>query len=114
MNNTTTKDRLLFAGLFALALVLGIVSDRKEQPKTAEDFEPSPFVEVMVAEEGTGVKLIRSDEWAEQYPDQYATYIMNDENSEVVDYIAENPYIKTLYEGFGFAVSYGSARRHTY
>ncbi|MBQ1446558.1 MAG: ammonia-forming cytochrome c nitrite reductase subunit c552 [Solobacterium sp.] len=114
MNNTTTKDRLLFAGLFALALVLGIVSDRKEQPKTAEDFEPSPFVEVMVAEEGTGVKLIRSDEWAEQYPDQYATYIMNDENSEVVDYIAENPYIKTLYEGFGFAVSYGSARGHTY
>ena len=40
--------------------------------------------------------------------------MLNNDNSEIHDYIEENPYIKTLYEGYGFAISYGSARGHTY
>ena len=67
-----------------------------------------------VPEKGTGVKLIKSSDWAEEYPLEYESYMKNDENAEIVDYIEENPYIKTLYEGYGFAIEYGSARGHTY
>ena len=111
MEKSTIKEYLPFTGLFVMAAVLGAIADPVEQPRP---FAPSPFVEAKPAEEGTGVVLIRSDEWAEQYPNEYMTYLMNNENDEVTDYIEENPYIRTLYEGYGFAVSYGSARGHTF
>ncbi len=80
--------------------------------------EPVETVDVnataRIAETGTGVKVIKAVDWQEQYPSQYTTYMLNEENDEVVEYTETNPYIKTLYEGYGFAKSYGSARGHTY
>ena len=67
-----------------------------------------------VAEKGSGITVIHADEWAQTYPDVYATYQANSENDEVVEYTEEHPFIKVIYEDYGFARYYGSARGHYY
>jgi nitrite reductase (cytochrome c-552) len=122
---TDNRKYIALGCIFAAAVVLGIAAKGTvpPAPEASQSTAASSgggvaaattLVKAMMPETGTGVKLIRSDEWAEKYPNEYKTYIQNDENSEVTDYIEENPYIKTLYEGYGFAKSYGSARGHTY
>ena len=66
------------------------------------------------AEKGTGITVIPASQWAEAFPEVYASYEANAENDEVVEYTEEHPIIKTIYEGFGFAKYYGSARGHYY
>lgn len=58
--------------------------------------------------------VVRADEWAAVYPEIVASYHANDDNSYRVDYLEEDPYIRTLYDGFGFAKDYTSAIGHTY
>ena len=38
----------------------------------------------------------------------------NEKNDEVVDYLEQDAYLKNIYEGYGFAKDYGSARGHYY
>ena len=38
----------------------------------------------------------------------------NDKNSYVTDYLEQDPYLTNIYEGYGFAKDYGSARGHEY
>ena len=38
----------------------------------------------------------------------------NKENSYVTDYLEQDPYLINIYEGYGFAKDYGSARGHEY
>ncbi|MDO4475719.1 MAG: ammonia-forming cytochrome c nitrite reductase subunit c552 [Lachnospiraceae bacterium] len=47
-------------------------------------------------------------------PDVMATYEANSENSYVTSYLEQDPYLVNIYEGFGFAKDYGSARGHAY
>ena len=68
----------------------------------------------VTAEKGTGITVIPASQWAETFPEVYASYQANAENDEVVEYTEEHPIIKTIYEGFGFAKYYGSARGHYY
>lgn len=58
--------------------------------------------------------VVTADEWAEVYPEIVASYKSNDDNNYRVDYLEESPYLKTIYEGFGFAKDYTSAVGHTY
>lgn len=58
--------------------------------------------------------VVTADEWAAVYPEIVASYHANDENNYRVDYLEQDPYIKVLYEGFGFAKDYTSAIAHTY
>ena len=67
-----------------------------------------------VVETGTGVTVIPAAQWENTYPDVYASYQANEENSEVVDYVAQYPMIATVYEGMAFNTYYGSARGHFY
>jgi len=66
------------------------------------------------AETGVKVQVLTAQDWADKYPNEYKTYMQNEENSEVIDYIAAYPMIKVLYENYGFSKSYGSARGHFY
>ena len=43
-----------------------------------------------------------------------ASYKATSENSYAVDYLEQDPYLVNLYEGFGFAKQYDSARGHEY
>lgn len=63
---------------------------------------------------GTGVTVIKAADWAETYPDVYASYEKNAENKDIIDYVEEYPMIATVYEGMAFNKFYGSARGHYY
>ncbi len=84
--------------------------------ETPAETAPSETAAVhnLVAETGTGIQVTKAADWETKYPNQYETYMLNTENDEVVEYTEEHPYIKTLYDGYGFAISYGSARGHNY
>ena len=57
---------------------------------------------------------VNAQDWAAVYP--YITMTMGDnaKNSYVTDYLEEDPYLVNIYEGYGFAKDYGSARGHEY
>ncbi len=57
---------------------------------------------------------INAADWAAVYPEIAITMGNNRNNSYIVDYLDEDPYLKNIYEGFGFAKEYGSARGHEY
>ena len=57
---------------------------------------------------------INAADWAAAYPEIVATMGDNKKNSYIVDYLDQDPYLKNIYEGFGFAKEYGSARGHEY
>ena len=58
---------------------------------------------------------INAKDWADIYP--YITETMwenGPKNSYVISYLEEDPYLVNIYEGYGFAKDYGSARGHEY
>ncbi|MBQ9152232.1 MAG: ammonia-forming cytochrome c nitrite reductase subunit c552 [Solobacterium sp.] len=132
MEQNKNLAKVFGAGLIVLGGVLGVMGgsankDTKPaaavQPeKTAETAAaetqkpaPEPVVQTAkAAETGTGVVVTKADDWAEQYPNEYATYMQNNDNDEIHSYLELHPYLKTIYEGYGFAIQYGSARGHTY
>ena len=63
---------------------------------------------------GTGVTVIKAADWADTYPDVYASYEKNAENKDIIDHVEEYPMIATVYEGMAFNKFYGSARGHYY
>ena len=62
----------------------------------------------------SGVQVLHAADWQEQYPEIYASYMKNEENDVVEDYLEQYPQLVTLYEPYGFSYSYGSARGHYY
>ena len=88
--------------LLAIVLLLALAA-------TASAAEPAKKVETK-----SGVTVMHAADWKEQFPDQYETWLQNNENDEIVDYLEEYPYLRTLYEGYGIAIDYGSARGHFY
>ena len=63
---------------------------------------------------GAGVTVIKAADWAATYPEIYASYEKNAENSDVIDHVEEYPMIATVYEGMAFNKFYNSARGHYY
>lgn len=59
-------------------------------------------------------EALPAKDWADKFPDQYATFLKNAENDQVHDYVAAHPQIAVLYEGSGFGYSYFSPRGHEY
>ncbi len=62
----------------------------------------------------SGVKLMYAQEWEEQYPEIYASWLKNQDNDQITDYLQQYPQLVTLYEPYGFSKFYGSARGHFY
>ena len=65
-------------------------------------------------ETNSGVTVVHAADWAEQYPNEYNTWLMTAESSEAEDYLEIYPMLRTLYEGYGFAIDYKAARGHFY
>jgi nitrite reductase (cytochrome c-552) len=57
---------------------------------------------------------VTASDWAETYPYIVTSMHDNDKNSYVTDYLEQDPYLVNIYEGYGFAKDYGSARGHEY
>lgn len=130
MSTRDTKRKAVLIALFTAAFGLGGYavtstaskpkpvasggSSAKESPAATEDSAGSQFVTTKVSESRTGVTATSADDWSSEFSNQYETFMQNDENDEIIDYTEQDPQIKTIYEGYGFAKSYGSARGHTY
>ena len=67
-----------------------------------------------VVETGAGIAVVPASDWAATYPDVYASYMKNEENSAIIDHVEEYPQIAVVYEGMAFNKFYGSARGHYY
>ena len=57
---------------------------------------------------------VTAEDWSEIYPYISLTMGENSENNIIIDYLEQDPYLVNIYEGYGFAKDYGSARGHTY
>ena len=57
---------------------------------------------------------VNTDAWAQIYPNITKTMNDNSRNKEIVSYLEQDPYLINIYEGYGFAKEYGSARGHAY
>ena len=65
-------------------------------------------------ETGSGATVMLATDWSDQYPEIYASWAANSENSEVTDYLEDYPMLRALYEPYGFSRDYKAARGHTY
>ena len=82
--------------------------------ETAEQSEETGFRTAQVVQTGSGVTVKTAQDWAAEYPEIYASYLANEENTEVHDYTKDYPMIPIIYEGMAFSKFYGSARGHVY
>lgn len=115
------KCILLF--LVALAFFLGLsgVIGQKtityrpkkagDQALTREDIEYK-YVPAPAATSNDGT--VNAKDWEETYPYIVASMNRMAENEYTVDYLEESPYLVNIYEGYGFAKDYKSARGHNY
>ncbi len=80
-------------------------------PLTRSDIE---YLDVDAPEATSSDGTVTASDWASVYPYIAVSMGRNEENSYVVSYLEEDPYLVNIYEGYGFAKDYGSARGHTY
>ena len=82
--------------------------------QTGGEVADAPVRTAQVVETGSGVTVMTAQDWATTYPEIYASYMANNDNTEIHDYTKDYPMIPIIYEGMAFSKHYGSARGHTY
>ena len=87
-------------------------TENAETTKAPETTVGDVVIELPVASRANGV--ITAEEWSKMFPEIYASYMKNLENSEAEDHVKEYPAISVLYEGMAFNTYYNSARGHQY
>ena len=80
-------------------------------PLTREDID---YKEAEAPEPTSKDGTINASDWSAVYPEIVMTMGSSKENSYVIDYLEQDPYLTNIYEGYGFAKDYGSARGHEY
>ena len=112
--------------LLAALVIMSFCACQKTETTPVETVAPSVAVPeaapeaveeartAQVVETGSGVTVLSAQDWADQYPEIYASYLANDKNTEIHDYTKDYPMIPIVYEGMAFSKFYGSARGHVY
>lgn len=80
-------------------------------PLSRDDIE---YLNVEAPEATSKDGTVNAADWAAVYPYIAVSMGENEKNSYVTDYLEEDPYLVNIYEGYGFAKDYGSARGHEY
>ena len=105
---------VIIAVLFLAGIVGGHDVKYKSAPLSREDIA---YKQVEAPKASGYDGTITASDWKAVYPDIVVSWGKNAENEEVVDYLDLDPYLKGdegIYEGYGFAKDYGSARGHNY
>ena len=107
--------------LLAVTFVCGIVGGKDVLyhlmnrgslgPLSREDIA---YQEVEAPKATSNDGTINASDWNNIYPKIVASMKANDKNTYVLDYLEQDPYLVNIYEGYGFAKDYGSARGHEY
>ena len=80
-------------------------------PLTRSDIS---YLEVEAPAPSSQDGTVNAADWESSYPYIVATMGANSGNDYAVDYLEQDPYLVNIYEGFGFAKDYASARGHAY
>ncbi len=72
------------------------------------------YQQVAAPEAGSRDGTVTAEDWKAAYPQIVASMGAMEGNSYTVDYLEESPYLVNIYEGYGFAKDYKSARGHSY
>ena len=80
-------------------------------PLTREDID---YLNVDAPQATSKDGTVTAADWQETYPYIVASMGANKSNTYITDYLEQDPYLVNIYEGFGFAKEYGSARGHEY
>ena len=102
---------VIVAVLFLVGIVGGHDVKYKSAPLSREDIA---YKQVEAPNATSADGTISANDWKAIYPDIVVSMGKNAENSDVVDYLELDPYLVEIYEGYGFAKDYGSARGHSY
>ena len=108
-----TAAAVIFAGGFAGGkdLMYHLKSRGDLGPLSRSDIE---YLEVEAPAPSSNDGTVNASDWASTYPYIVATMGDNSKNSYVISYLEKDPYLVNIYEGYGFARDYGSARGHEY
>ncbi len=99
------------SGIQSGSEVLFRVTKAPGEQLTREDIE---YQNVEAPEASSPDGVVTAEDWQSTYPYIVASMGANDENSYATDYLEEDPYLVNIYEGYGFAKDYKSARGHSY
>lgn len=102
---------VIIAVLFLVGIVGGHDVKYKSAPLSREDIT---YRQVEAPKATSTDETITASDWNAIYPDIVVSWGKNAENEVVVDYLELDPYLVEIYEGYGFAKDYGSARGHNY
>lgn len=81
------------------------------QELSRDDIE---YLSVQAPEATSKDGTVTAADWESTYPYIVASMGANADNSYAVDYLEQDPYLVNIYEGYGFAKDYMSARGHNY
>ena len=87
-------------------------ASRFMRPRPFTATEPTEAPEVEAGE--PAAQMTEAERLTAILPGIVTTMGDNRENSYVIDYLEQDPYLVNIYEGYGFAKDYGSARGHEY
>ncbi|MCL1815137.1 MAG: ammonia-forming cytochrome c nitrite reductase subunit c552 [Treponema sp.] len=96
-----------------MAILLAMFSSCGESVKPGSLRERSPG-SAQVVQMGSKVTVKTASDWASEYPDIYASYQRNANNSENYSYVETYPMLGVVYEGMAFSKFYNSARGHVF
>lgn len=102
---------LLIGGLFNEDVMYHIKNRGALGPLTREDIQ---YQNVEAPEATSKDGTVNANDWAADYPYIVASMTSNSHNYTIVSYLEQDPYLVNIYEGYGFAKEYGSARGHEY
>ena len=108
--------------IIAILSLVGIVAGRdiryKTGPLSREDIDYASLKEVKAPDATSADGTITANDWAKASPvfrhiadSLHATGAYQ---TDAEDYLKEDPYLVTLYKGYGFAVDYKAARGHEF
>ncbi len=112
---------VIVLAFFAGSMIRGSIDFQKQQLFASKKVGSIseivvPEVPDVKASQASGV--ITAEEWAPYYPEVYASYLKNADNtgsaSGRVKYTETTPEIQSLYQGMGFAFDYTEAIGHSY
>ena len=72
------------------------------------------YLDVEAPEATSRDGTVSAADWSAIYPEIVVSMGDNAKNSYVTSYLEQDPYLVNIYEGYGFAKDYGSARGHEY
>ena len=99
----------------ALLLLSGVLNGNEVRYHTeALTREELTHLTVAAPEQTAYDGTINAEAWKTAFPYIAASMDANKDNAEIVDYLEQDPYLVNIYEGYGFAKEYGSARGHNY